>query len=373
MTAPRGDGSRPILRSDGRYVAAIWVLTPAGVRRRRFVYARSFDACVDKVRALRKANADGVAVGPARLTIAAFVTDWLTTIERNVRPATLTSYRQIVEQHIVPGLGHVRLTALQPGQVERWLAHLEGRNGSRLSPRRIQMAQAVLRVALASAVRQGLVPRNVAAIARGPKVEHRELRVWTADEAARFLAATRDDRHGPLWTTLLGTGLRIGEALGLRWSDVDLDAAVLHVRQGLARDAAGAWSPSPPKTAQGRRTVPLGPSIIHALERQRAGQRKAAIVTPIVFASLDGGHLDPGNVRRAFAVAVEAASVPRVRLHDLRHGFATAAIAAGLDLRSLAAVLGHADPVMVLRTYGHPDPEATVAAIGRLDALLGAG
>jgi integrase len=236
-----------------------------------------------------------------------------------------------------------------------------------------------LRMALRPAVNDGLLARNVAALVRLPAVARPDLRILTVDEYGALRAV--DSPYANLWALLAGTGLRLGEALALRWSDVDLAAATLTVRHTLPaaprRVRQGERGESPaearlrltePKTAAGRRTVGL-PSVVVAA--MRAQEALPTSITGFVFTSTAGTPLDQRNVSRAFARDLASAGIPRMRIHDLRHTAASFMIGQGLPLDDVKRVLGHSSITMTSDTYGHLLPGRTRAIAEALDRMLG--
>jgi integrase len=184
------------------------------------------------------------------LTLAAFLDGWLADVVRlSVRPKTYVSYRSIVRLHLAPGLGEIPLTELRPGEVQ---AYLNAKAASGLAPRTVAYHRNVLRQALGHAERTELVGRNVARLALPPRIPRREIRPLSPEEARTFLAAIRGDRFEALYLLALGCGLRQGEILGLRWSDVDLDEGTIRVHQALQR-VEGVFTFVEPKSATSRR------------------------------------------------------------------------------------------------------------------------
>ena len=219
-----------------------------------------------------------------------------------------------------------------------------------------------LNAALNAAVDEGLIAINPATRAKAPRPQRREvgeLHTWTDAELRTFLAATSADRLALLWRLLAATGMRRGEALGLKWSDLDLGAARVSIQR--ARVTVGyEVREQPPKTAQSRRAVPLDAGTVAALrawKKQQTAERlewgPAWVGTGWVFTREDGEPLHPDRVTKLFGEAVAGAKVPRIRLHDLRHTHASLLLAAGVPVHVVAQRLGHADPGFTMRVYGH--------------------
>jgi integrase len=231
-------------------------------------------------------------------------------------------------------------------------------------------------VALSDAERLDLVPRNVAKAAKPPGLGRNERRALTPDEAKR-LAAMIEKRHEPLFMVALSTGLRRGELLALRWSDVDLKSGRLFVRRALQR-TEGRLQFVQPKTYRSARAVPLSALTLKALERQRVAQAKERLAAgelwqahDLVFASTIGTPLEPRNVNRVFYDRRADAGLPWLRLHDLRHAFATFLIDQGEELRTVMELLGHSTIRLTADTYGHVLAERARKATSAIDRILG--
>jgi integrase len=319
---------------------------------------------------------------PSKATLREYlVKEWLPAIKATIRPSTYYSYTQHVECHICPHIGSVKLQQLSGSQVNRLYATLAesgGKNGKPLSPRTIHHVHSCLHKACKDAVRWGLISRNPREAAEPPKTNGsgKEMKTWSAEQLGAFLMSVRDDRLYPLWHLVAMTGMRRGEALGLRWSDVDLENGRLSVRRALIptnRDVVV----SEPKTAKGRRVIALDPATVEVLKsqaaRQLAEQREwgeAWSETGHVFTKENGEALDPETITRWFRIAVKKAMLPHVRLHDLRHTHATLALQAGIHPKVVSERLGHATVSITLDTYSHAIPAMQEEAAERIAGLV---
>jgi integrase len=289
------------------------------------------------------------------------------------RPSTLTRYRGIVDHHLKPGLGQVRLDRLTPRDVQRFLASRTGQ----VQPATVAKIHNVLRASLSDAERLDLVPRNVAKSIRGPNLPRTERRALSVEEARQLLVLARPDRYEGIFVLALVMGLRRGEILGLRWADIDLEARVLRVRQAVQR-AEGELRIVEPKTQQSRRSLPLPAAALSALERQRARQAADRLSAGpdwqdfgLVFASVIGTPLEPRNVNRRFELLRAHGGLPWLRLHDLRHACATFLLAQGVEPRMVMEILGHSTIRLTMDTYGHVLPERMRCAADAMDRTLG--
>jgi integrase len=272
------------------------------------------------------------------------------------RPRTVASYRSNLDLHILPALGHITLRDLTPQDVQSFL---NARSRTGLSPRSVQYLRAILRAALAQALRWGYVERNAAALTTPPRQKPKEIEALSADDAQRLIYATRDDRLGNLFTTALYTGMRQGELLGLRWPDVDLDAGTLRVRQAVQK-IDDHWQFVEPKSANARRTVPLCEPVVEVLRRQKErvrSMRQHADMAwqewGLVFPSAVGTPLDGSNVTHHLQRRLEDATLPRVTFHTLRHTCGSLLHQEGVPARTIMEILGHSQITLTLGTYCH--------------------
>jgi integrase len=200
----------------------------------------------------------------------------------------------------------------------------------------------------------------------------------TPEQARRFLSSVEGDRPSALYAIALSLGLRQGEALGLTWSDVDLEASTLTVRHTLQR-YDGAFHLDPPKTQRSRRTINLPDPLVDALRRHRAGQLEERLKTGelwagdrwrLIFSTELGEPLSGDAVTRTFQTKLEDLGLPRQRFHDMRHAAATFLLAQGVALRVVMEVLGHSTITTTANTYGHVMPELQKDATDRVAAVL---
>ena len=308
------------------------------------------------------------------MTLDQFLDEWLVTCVRsNVRPRTYQSYEEIVRLHISPGLGRQRLARLSPTDVHGFLNDKVAAGYSRRSA---QYYHAVLRRALGQAVKWGLVQRNVAKLVDPPKVRRPEVLPLSPENARAFLLAVHGDRLEALYSVALAVGLRRGEALGLRWRDIDLEKGELMVRNSLQR-VGGRLELTELKTERSRRTISLPQTAVNSLRLHRARQLQDRLLAGsrwrdagLVFATTVGTPLEPRNVLRHFHRALEEAGLPRKRFHDLRHTCASLLLAQGVAARVVMEILGHSQIGLTMNTYSHVMPTLQKDAARRMDAIL---
>jgi integrase len=331
------------------------------------------------LRSFAVAADEGRVVERSKRTVAEYLGEWLVALRPRVRPTTLASY-EVAVGRVVREIGQVPLQALTPLQVETLYADLSargGRGGRALSPKTVRNCHIVLRKALADAERLGLVVRNVAAVARPPAVRRVEQQTWGASELRRFLSAIAGDRLEAAFVVLATTGMRRGEVLGLRWADIDLSARRCSIVQTLTT-VNNRLLFTAPKTAKSRRRVTLDAHTIASLRdhRRRQAEERLAVgelwdaTSGLVFTDEIGGPLHPDGFTRSFNRLARAAGLPRVRLHDLRHSYATLALESGVHPKVVSERLGHATVGITLDLYSHVveglDAEAADTVADRL-------
>lgn len=369
---PQGEGTTPRHRADGRWEAR-YTDTDG---KRRSVYGTTKRAATDALRTALADTAQGIRPPDLRITTADYLNDWLEHYVRpKVRPTTAASYSLFVNRYLIPEIGRVPLAQLQPEHVSAMLRKLEARSRSgKLSPTTIRYAYSVLRIALGRAMKLGRVHRNVATLIDPPAKARRELQPFDALQISALLQAVSGDRLAPLYVAAVGTGLRQGELLGLRWTDLDLDNGVAAVRNTLQRVTGELTEP---KTPHARRIVPLPAVVVASLREHRKRQLEERIAAgkrwkdrDLAFATSIGTALDPRNVTRNYHAALVTAGLPRLPFHHLRHAFATFQLEGGEELANVSKLLGHADLSTTADLYAHLTPTTQRRAADRMDRIL---
>lgn len=350
-------GAEGVARKGSRYYV-ILELGPdpeTGKRRQRWhgSWATVAEAKAARVELLGQMAAQTY-VPPKRQTLGAFLTDdWLPAIEGTVRPATFESYGRYLRLHVIPAIGGVQLRELDAARLNRLYGQLRKQGGRRdtkeggLSPRTVRYVHTIIHRALSDAVRWGRLARNAANSADPPRARDAheaapEMTTWTGAELSKFLSFTGSDRYGPAFTFLATTGMRRGEALGLTWGDVDLEAGTVSVRR---TSIAVAHRIQEGKTKTGKaRVIELDARTVATLRTLRAQQAAEKLAMGagyqdqgLLFALPDGRPYHPERFSRefdrkqlAYNRAHKDAPLPRLRLHDLRHTWATLAQAGGI-------------------------------------------
>ncbi len=378
MTRRRGNGEGSITRhkKSGLYMARYGVETPKGPKRKT-IYGKTREEVRDEMASALADRANGIVLDDENITVAEYVTRWLEdSAKGNLAPRTYHNYRLQVRRHIVPALGKTKLKVLSSLSIQGLYA-AKLRDG--LKPSSVRYTHAVLHRALEQAVRWNMIPRNPAAGVDPPKLRHEEITPLDASQARRFLQAARTDRFEALYVLSLTVGLRMGEALGLKWSDVDLDAGTLRVNRQLQRmRERGGLVFSQPKNAS-RRTVELPQRAVEALRSHRKRQIREQLGagpnwrdSGLVFTTTIGTAVDAQNVvNRHFKPMLRRAGLPNIRWHDLRHTCATLLLSRGTHPTYIQKLLGHASVQLTLDRYSHWMPSMGKHTASAMDEALG--
>ncbi len=357
-------------RRDGRWEGQIRI---RGGRRRSF-YAHSRRDLIHKLADARWALGEGLPVSAGTQSLRAYLEYWLLVCRSRLRPVTMVTYARDVRR-VTGVLGDVPLRRLAPGLIQSAYASLIAQG---FSKRTVEKTHAVLHRALDQAMHWGLTMRNPTELVSPPRPARREMTALTGGQLRQLLRFAERSRWYPLWVLLGTSGLRVGEALGLQWQDVDLEAGRCAVRRTLQRQPGSGFVFGPPKTAKSRRTILLSDLARCALEYRRERQRldrlksKRWLETGSVFTNQHGAPVGPGVVNRALAQALYDAGLPRIRVHDLRHTTASILLEAGTHPKVVQDLLGHSTIQLTLDTYSHVTPALHWQAARTMDLVLAA-
>lgn len=373
----RGDGSVH-LRKDGRWEGRYVVgYDEKGLPVTKNVLAKTKTECVAKLKTLRE-NIKVPASEQPKPGI--LLGDWLNLWYQgykkpNLRPNTQMSYERRLYQHIIPALGHIQLDKLTTAEIQQFYADLKqsGRllrtelYGEGLSDQTIHGIHTTLRAALDKAVEEKLLLRNPADGRKPPLAKPREMQVLTPEEIQRLLIQAKEDGCYELLLLELSTGLRRGEICALQWNDLDLKTGALRVERQIHR-VRGELVISPPKTKAGRRTVLLPPPVLNVLKAYRT-----TCTSRWMFPSpkKEDSPMDPAAVRKRLQTVLERADCKKLRFHDLRHTFATASLEHGMDVKTLATIIGHVSSSTTLNIYAHITDEMRRTAAAKIDQGIG--
>jgi integrase len=370
MASRRGNGEGSIYQrsQDGLWVAVLWVEDEFGGKpRRRYVTGKLRIDVVRKLKMLQRQVDDGLRVHDRSITVEQLFTRWHEDVlKHQVASSTAGNYMTIAKHHIIPSLGKKKIAQLTTSEVDRLLAR---KMSTDLSVSTVQRIRSVLAQALDQANRWGWVNGNVAKLARPPRMVRAEGRSLTPEQARHLLDSLSGHRNEALYALMLSTGLRRGEALGLKWTDFDPDKGLLHVRRQLKREG-GVLVVTETKTSRSRRTINLPKKMLSVLEahRQREDDKYELLGykwenSGFIFTSDLGTAFDPRNMHREFKLICLAAGLGDWHPHELRHSAASLMLAQGVKLQVVSEMLGHSSIRMTADVYGHIlDPDRQAAA-----------
>lgn len=321
----------------------------------------------------KHAQDKGTYVSPSKITFKDHAEYWLTNKVSLLRPSTRASYESLMRNHAIPAIGDIQLDKLTPKDLQSLYTQKlqEG-----LSPRRVQYLHTVISGCLKYAVSMEVVVRNVAKAVAAPRPQHRDLQILSPAEIEVLGRTVQGHFLEPIVTVALGTGLRRGELLALRWSDVDLNGNLLTVRRNLVELPKGLVFHEP-KTITGRRTVTLPSFAVRMLRQQKRLQAEHKLRLGeayqdrgLVFAHQDGSPFRPSTVTNSFSAAVRRAGLPHISFHGLRHTHASLLLMQGVHPKVVQERLGHKTIAITLDIYSHVLPTLQRDVAAKLDTLI---
>jgi integrase len=308
-------------------------------------------------------NATSSGIEPSKSTFSEFLDrwdrDWAT---NNVEGQTIQRYRELIALYMKPHLGATRIQKLRPVHLNELYAKLlreGGKGGKALSPRTVGHVHRLIHRVLGHAAAWGIVPQNVASVVNPPRVPETEIQILTEDQIGDVLLHLNGRTLRPIVSFLIGTGCRRGEALALRWKDIDWSRSRVHIERSLEQTKDSLRFKSP-KTRNSRRNISISPWLISELRVHRARQQERRMSLGIgkapedslVFARWDGSTRAPHWLTQKFRLAMNDLKID-CTLHALRHTHVSQLVAAGVDVLTISRRLGHASAAITLRVYGH--------------------
>ena len=370
-------------KKNNYYIELEW--TEKGKRKTRSISVRK-RLGLDRPALAREANAlrdkimheqrRGVYVEPSEMLLKEYLTQWLEDYAKpNIKPKTYDIYKNMIDNHLTPGLGNIPVGKLRPTQLKGFYAkklkggRADGKPGG-LSNRSVQYMHVILKLVLKSAVEDEMITRNVAIDVTPPTVKKPKIRFWEWDNAKAFLGNEKkkyDKKRGrcyPIYALALSTGMRRGELLGLHWKDINLNKKTITICHSLVETMDGPLLQDTLKTDSSYRTLDISDKTIEMLKAHRKRQAQEILAlglknTGLVFTASTGNWVDPSNMDKYFREAVERAELPAIGgMHALRHTYATRMLELGYSPRYVQERLGHANIAITLGTYSHVTPKA---------------
>lgn len=358
----------------GRHKSGLWFARTSFDGKRTAYYGKTRTEVARKLAAVLKARQDGMPVPSDRQTVAQFVEKWVEAVSPTLREKTAYNYAVLLRHHAVPIIGKIPLTKLQPADLIRVY---DQRRKAGAAPRSILHLHRAIFRALRFAERWGDVARNIAALVDAPKVARTEMKALSAEEARGLLQVVQGDRLEAFLILALSTGMRSGELLGLTWRAVNLDNGAVSVVASLQPTATG-LELMETKTNRSRRVIEIEPRVVAAMRRHRAAQEMERRVaggawheSDLVFTTTFGSPIDGRElIRKWFRPLLRKAGLPPIRIHDLRHSYASIALARGLHPKVVQEALGHATIAVTLDLYSHVVPSLQREAAKEMGAAL---
>lgn len=379
-----GEGTIYQRKSDGRWCSQITIGTnpKTGRPKRKTFYGRTRREVAEKLTKAKQTLNDGLYIEPSNATLGQWLDRWLTEYKKpQLKQGTFENYEMLVRVHIKPALGNIPLAKIQPHMLQEFYneklesGRHDGKGG--LSTRTVRYFHAVIKQALEQAVKEGVLPRNVADATNPPVIENKPMRPLTEEELLEFFEAAKEDRYFAGYLLAATAGMRRGELCGLCWDCLDLEQGTVTVRRQLLVHKDGLSLEDTTKSKRGRRSIALTDDAIRKLrahrkrqvhERLRMGEAYQG--NNLVFAREDGTPTDPREFTKRFQRLLKNAGLPVVRLHDLRHTHASLLLSRGVHPKVVQERLGHASITMTLDLYSHLAPGMDEAAAATLNGLI---
>ena len=380
--AARGAGSIR-QRSDGRWEARFVIGVDPGTGKdiRKSLYAATQKEARKRMTEALAALDRGAYREPSRMTTGQWLDEWLSTYCTDLKPGTISSYREKINGRIKPGIGGIQLAALTNIQIQKFYNALQKPSKGRraLSPKTIQNIHGILHKALDQAVAAAVLLSNPADHVKLPKVKKADLKPLMDDDIRRFLEAIKGDPFERFFILALFSGLRQSELIGLQWDDVDLERGILTVHRQIqkAHDQSGYIFLDETKNGK-QRLAAIAPSIVSVLKDQRRQQLEWQLAAgpcwnnphSLVFTDPLGEHLKHRTVNNHFKAIVASLGLEDTRFHDLRHSYAINALQAGDSIKAVQEQLGHYSSAFTLDTYAAVSDTMRKGSQDKMEALI---
>jgi integrase len=354
-------GGRPFKRKDGRWCAKykIGLDEKTGKTKYGYIYGESATDIETKLTEIKNDIQKGTFINRNDITVKEWIEFWLQNYKKiSVKDSTYLSYEEMYLYYIKPHIGDIKLQKLTAEQIQAFINTLTKKS----SPRTIQYTMRILSMALSQAAKNGIIFKNNAKLTTLPKQNTKERRVLTIEEQENFVETIKGHSEERVFKFLLSTGVRIGELLALEWSCVDYELQQITIKKRLKR-LHKEISISSPKTTKGQRVIPILPETVLLLKEQKIKQSeqkfkagKAWHRNNYVFTTGIGTPLSNHNLNRSLEKICNKINMEKFTVHTLRHTFATRGLEAGIELKVMQELLGHASLAVTADTYSHVLP-----------------
>lgn len=386
----KGEGSIT-KRNDGTWQGYITlgVDSATGNPKRKYFYGKTEREVVNMITTTNAQILSGTFSEPSKITFSQWIDQWLSVHKNNLKPTTYSSYIDMIQNHIKPSIGHIKLKDLNEFTLENLYneklksGKLNGSGG--LSPRSIEYIHAIIHNCLQKAFQRCLISKNIAEFVVLPRKRDKEIRVLSLEDQGIFIKALKGDRLEAAFALALATGVRVGELLALKWNHVDFENRIILIRSTLARvknlEGTGATKTilifQEPKTKAGKRSIDLPAFIIPLLKKHKKEQSQERLTygqeyenNNLVFCTKHGTPMDKDNLSRKLKSILKKANLQDLNLHALRHTFATRALEKGIQANVVKEWLGHSNIQITLDTYSHVLPTFKKESMEKMDSLF---
>jgi len=340
-------------------------------------FGKTFKKKSDALFWLRKTQIEidkGLTYSSTQVTLKQFLSDWLSVHKTGLKPRTGERYEQISRDYIYPYIGKIKLHDLSLDKVEKLYLDLLQES---VTIRNVRLAHSILHRSLQDAVRRGLVGFNAAHGARQPKMPYKEMKIWDENQIMQFFISIQGDRNEALYHLAVKTGMRQGELLGLKWSDLDWNSGKMRIQRQVQRVTGIGRKFVPPKTRAGRRTISLGSGTLQLLRQHHRNQQLDEVIADsqwqeydLIFPSRVGTPQSGSNLSKEYKKLLKKVGLPEIRFHDLRHTAASIMLNDRMPPIVVSKILGHSKPSTTMDIYGHLIPAAYEGVGDRMDELL---
>jgi integrase len=370
MTRRRGNNEGSLYQRK----SGLWCAQISLEGRRLTKYGKTQKECREWIRQIRTKIEGGLTFAGTLLTLEHFVDTWLSGKKLSRRPGTVHSYRRIAERDLLPHMGQMRLQDIQPAHIKKLYSILQEEGKG---PRTIQLAHVVLHSVLKQAMREGILGRNPMDAVDRPRVETTEFQILNEQQVRQFMIFASESPYETLFHLALTTGMRKGELLGLKWSDVDWVRCVLNVNHQLQIIPGKGYALVAPKTKAGHRQIKLGLGTMKQLEAHKKRQELEKAVAGIrwqehemIFTTGIGTYMDQTKASRELKRLLKKAGLPAIRFHDLRHTSISFQLEMGTSLNTVQQRAGHSKASVTSDIYGHALEHSQDAAAEKIEEMI---